>query len=225
MGIKKEVSYWENHLDVSQFAEWCGNKKSQFKVETRQVIRARGYKSVLDVGAGIFSEYYGFLGDGYDIKYSATEITPKYVKIGKDNGIDVHETPIERLPFGDNSYECVICHDVLNHVKDTKSAVEELIRVASKEIFISLFKPFQKEYLENLSRYNGGFPYETTSTATIEDRIIIKDQVVCQYVYINKDYLENILETSEKVSSFTYHKAQDDKLILIISVDNNITYE
>ena len=225
MGIKKEVSYWENHLDVNKFSEWCGNTNSPFKVETRRAIRERGYKSVLDVGAGIFSEYYGFLSDGYDIEYSATEITPKYVKLGKNSGINVHEAPVEKLPFEDDSYECIICHDVLNHVQDTRSAVEELIRVASKEIFISLFKPFQKEYLENLSRYNGqGFPYETGPAATIEDRIIIDDQAVCQYVYINQEYLENILETSGKVSSFKYYRSLDDKLMLLILVDDGKAY-
>ena len=226
MGIKKELSFWQDHVTIDKFASWCGNPESPFKVETRQLIRDREYKTVLDVGAGLFSEYYGFKNDGDDIEYTATEMTPKYVEFGIDQGINVVEASIYKMPFEDGSYECIICHDVLNHLRDTKSAIIELIRVASKEIIISFFKPSQNTYLENLSIYNvQGFPYKTEPHATIESRIIVDNETVCEYVYINQQFLENIFETSEKVCQYKYFIAKDKKVMLQISLDDNITYD
>ena len=221
MGIKKELSYWQDHAETEQMHKWCGNHQAPFKVEARRMIRANKYKTVLDVGAGVFSEYHGFQTDDYDIEYSATEITPKYVEHGKALGINVVEASVCDLPFEDSSYDCVICYNVLNHIEDIESSVTELIRVASKEIFISFFKPFQKKYLENVKYHNTqGNSYRTTPAVTVEDRIVIEDETVCQFVYINQDFLHDILKKSKKVSGYKYFTAGDGTVLLLISIHN-----
>jgi GR25 family glycosyltransferase involved in LPS biosynthesis len=45
---------------------------------------------------------------------------------------------IRQLPYPDNSFDCVICCSVLEHVENPLLAVKELIRVASKRLIITM---------------------------------------------------------------------------------------
>lgn len=60
-------------------------------------------------------------------------------------GIDISGTPdicldlekIDRLPFDDSSFDCVICADVLEHLENLHLIFAELIRVAKKYVIIA----------------------------------------------------------------------------------------
>ena len=45
----------------------------------------------------------------------------------------VSEADINRLPFADASFDCVICSEVLEHIPDHEAAVKELIRILKPE--------------------------------------------------------------------------------------------
>ena len=45
----------------------------------------------------------------------------------------VSEADINRLPFADASFDCVICSEVLEHIPDHEAAVRELIRILKPE--------------------------------------------------------------------------------------------
>jgi len=61
-------------------------------------------------------------------------------------GIDVGGTPdrivdLERengVPFPDDSFDCVVCSDVLEHVANCHHVFDELVRVARKHVVLSL---------------------------------------------------------------------------------------
>ena len=61
-------------------------------------------------------------------------------------GIDVSGKPdrivnledIERLPFGDGEFDTVVCSDVLEHLDNLHSIFGELVRVAARNLVISL---------------------------------------------------------------------------------------
>lgn len=91
--------------------------------------------SVLDVGAR----------DGYHI----SKLTEKFDHITaldlqkpniKNDKVSCVSGDIRQLPFQDNSFELVICAEVLEHIPtiDLKKACEELERVAEKELFIGV---------------------------------------------------------------------------------------
>ena len=154
MHSEGHLSFWD-HLSINQFNQWCGSSDTPTKKYFRSDICKRGYKSVLDVGAGAFSEYYGFLSDGYNIDYTATEITKKYIKNGKDSGIKVEYGSVEDLPFKDNSFDSILCTAVLNHQLSFEQSISELIRVARQRVYISFFKPFLED-LKLTSEWQNG---------------------------------------------------------------------
>lgn len=60
-------------------------------------------------------------------------------------GIDVSGTPdicldlekVDRLPFDDNTFDCVICTDVLEHIDNIHLIFSELLRVSKKNVIIA----------------------------------------------------------------------------------------
>jgi len=65
---------------------------------------------------------------------------------------------IEGLPFSDNSFDIVSCHHVLEHVVDLKTSIEELKRVARKQIFVVV--PKQRYYYYTFDEHVRFFPYK-----------------------------------------------------------------
>jgi ubiquinone/menaquinone biosynthesis C-methylase UbiE len=97
-------------------------------------------RAVLDVGCGegitlkkLEDKKIGKNNEGID--YSATAI-----KIGKKiyPQLKLSKGDIYKLDYKDNSFDLLICTEVLEHLKDPIKAVEEMKRVTSKYIIISV---------------------------------------------------------------------------------------
>ena len=87
-------------------------------------------KNILNVGGGGRRDLYNSLEN--------KEIKVFEVDFQGDNDLQLNLDKIEKLPFSDNEYECVCCFDVLEHLENFHKMTDELIRVSSKKIFISL---------------------------------------------------------------------------------------
>ncbi len=77
----------------------------------------------------------------------------KYVT-GEYVGIDILDTPEiditvdlekEKIPIDDNSMDCVVCTDVLEHVNNLHEVFEELIRITKRYVIISVPNGFNYE--------------------------------------------------------------------------------
>jgi hypothetical protein len=53
---------------------------------------------------------------------------------------------IDRIPFPDNSYDCVLCLDVLEHIENIHDVFDDLCRVARHHVIISLPNPWSSYY-------------------------------------------------------------------------------
>ena len=94
--------------------------------------------SVLDVGGGSSVEVFKqHLGD----RYYSLDLERSYKVTDPANGRP-HDEVVNledgALPFGDGSYDTVMCTDVLEHVDNIYAVYDELFRVAGRYVIISL---------------------------------------------------------------------------------------
>ena len=95
-----------------------------------------GNTTVLEIGAGdgiiskIICSRFRFK------KYFATELSDAGVKKIKKNGISSRRMNAEDILFGKNSFDIVICFDVMHHVDNPDIMASEMLRVSKKYIFL-----------------------------------------------------------------------------------------
>lgn len=110
----------------------------------REILQGR----ILDVGA-----------DECGLKKFLPERT-EYIGIGLGSSVDVKiDIEKEKLPYQDNSFDCVLCLDVLEHLDNIHDVFDELCRVTRKYLIISLPNPWAI-FLGMLKRgyYKPGLP-------------------------------------------------------------------
>jgi len=80
----------------------------------------------------------------------------------------VYNLEVGSLPFPDNTFDLVVCTDVLEHIDDLHMLMDDIVRVAKKYIIISLPNMFSIEFRikillgkDNLKHY--GLPKEKPS--------------------------------------------------------------
>lgn len=86
-------------------------------------LEAKLVGKILDVGCGI--------GDFLDFRPSSigVDIDPETVKYCKGKGFSVKLMSIDKIPFGDASFNSVVLDNVLEHIADPKPLLLEILRV------------------------------------------------------------------------------------------------
>lgn len=153
--MKKYEQWWENNLPhrLEDMKRWFGNGNFKFRKYLRRLIKKMNYKSILDGGAGLCAEYYGFQKDYLGITYTALDITPGFVRMGKEKGINIFEGSIEKIPFPNNLFDCVYVRDTLRHLEYHEKALKECIRVYKKEVMVVFGRKLTNNE-ENIINYN-----------------------------------------------------------------------
>ncbi len=104
------------------------------------VIKPLEVESILDVGCGegftlekLYQNKVGKILEGID--YSSTA-----VKLGKKQNkkLVLKQGDIYELPYKANSFDIVLCMEVLEHLEDPEKALKELKRVSKKYILLSV---------------------------------------------------------------------------------------
>lgn len=101
-------------------------------------ILPKGRHSVLDIGArdGHFSR----LLTGYFTAVTALDLSKPEFEFP---GVVTVAGDVTKLQFADNSFDCVFCAEVLEHIPDLAAACREIVRVAKHEMIIGI--PFQQD--------------------------------------------------------------------------------
>lgn len=152
--MKIYEQWWENNLPyrLEDMKRWFGNGNLKFRKYPRRLIKKMNYESILDAGAGLCVEYYGFQKDYPEITYTGLDITPGFVRIGKEKGINILQGSVEKIPFSDNSFDCVYLRDTMRHLESYEKALKECIRVCKKEAMVIFCRKLTNKK-ENIINY------------------------------------------------------------------------
>ncbi|WP_414468848.1 class I SAM-dependent methyltransferase [Methanobacterium sp. ACI-7] len=91
---------------------------------------------ILDVGCAT-GDYCNELKK-LDFKCTGIDINAKYINKAKENGIDAYTMDAKNIDFPDNSFDTVLLFEVLEHVDDPLVILNEVKRVAKKNILITV---------------------------------------------------------------------------------------
>lgn len=143
------TTWWNKNAEtrMNDFKSWVGDFNQASKVYCRKYVVNKQYKTIIDCGCGLATDYYGFKNDEYEINYTGLDSCNFFINSNRENGISMIEAELEEtLPIPDSSYEVVYCREVLEHLSYYEKTLNELIRIASKEVIIVFFiKPDGEE--------------------------------------------------------------------------------
>jgi len=100
---------------------------------------------ILDVGSGIGNNVKTLMSLASSI--TATDISDKVLAVLKERykeasvKIDTVASHMQELPFNDNSFDLVVCTEVLEHIENLPKAIGECMRVLKPNGYIILSSP------------------------------------------------------------------------------------
>lgn len=97
-------------------------------------------RTVLDVGCGEGFVLKKIKTSGAKAKLEGIEYLDEAIKLGRkiNPDIKIRKGSIYNLPYKDNSFDLVICTEVLEHLEDPFQGLIELVRVSKKNIIVSV---------------------------------------------------------------------------------------
>jgi len=158
---------------------------------------------ILDVPCGT-GHYFRKLKELGEMRYVGIDLDSEAITMAKEywKTKNFYTMDSENMQFFDNSFDAVICYNLILHLKDYRKTIRELFRVSKKYIIIrSLFadkkdsRTFKVEE-DYLDVYKSGFIYYNTHSRE-EITKFIKSLGKCKIRFIS-DNIEIPKETVEK---------------------------
>src|SRR5262245_55869415 len=125
----KPADYYEHYWSDEGFNPRGGEIPSTLR--DLLATNLAGVRRCLDVGCGT-GERTGELVKSAGVEYVGVDISDNAVREAQRRGVDARKIDdAASLPFDDNSFDAVICIEVLEHLFEPQRAVDEMRRVLS----------------------------------------------------------------------------------------------
>ncbi len=188
------TDWWNKNVEVriDDFKSWVGDYNKASKVYCRKYIADKQYKTIIDCGCGMATDYNGFKKDNYKIDYTGLDSCRFFIDINATHGIKMINAELEKdLRIVSNSYDVVYCREVLEHLNGYEKCLSELIRIGIKEVIIVFFiKPAEEDdkinYWESEDLYHNKY---------------------------NKDKLEKFINDNPKVDKLFWVDVEDSNYV------------
>lgn len=164
------MSWWDQNLPerMAEFTEWTGNPESATKKYIREHVAARKYRTMLDAAAGLCVQWDALRAEGATVGYQAIDSCKGLVERAQARGVPVIHGDIESLPWADAAFEVVVAQHVLEHLASYEKALQELVRVARRELLVVFFLPPWR-HRRTVVRFDGVLYNNTYSQPEIEE--------------------------------------------------------
>lgn len=202
--LKEYEKWWEfkcrEKKSLEDFNFWQGGENAISRILARLHIMNKGYQSVLDIPCGLAVDYEPLKKSRSTLDYLAIDISANFIAKVTEKGIPAMTGRIQDIPCDDNAFEVVYSRFILEHLDSYKDALEEMVRVASKEVLVVFFiKP----------------------TSALNDKMVVSttDGYPIYHNQYSKSKMEAFLRTLPKVKEFSWQEVKSkDECILHIYV-------
>lgn len=137
INLKEHEIWWTVHKEM--FRTWLLDTDSASRIKVREHVKKMAYRNLLDAACGHCAEYFGYKQDKIDIDYYGLDITKHLVDDATAYGLNVVRASIEDIPYQDSFFDLAYARHILEHLEYYEKAINELIRVAKKEVIIVFF--------------------------------------------------------------------------------------
>lgn len=105
-----------------------------------KTIKPLPLQNILDVGCGEGFTLDRLQKEKIGKSYEGIDYADEAIELGKElyPKLKLKKGDIYKLPYEANSFDLIICTEVLEHLEDPKKALRELIRVSSRYILLSV---------------------------------------------------------------------------------------
>ncbi len=156
--VANPYGWWDRHIDDDNeltLMKQTGWENDPQRRVFRQFLKSRKIRSMLDCGAGPGVEFLGIRAAGIDLEYIGLEVTQRFVARLASMGITVHHAGIEKIPLERGSVEVVYARHVLEHVASLEQALKQMVRVASRFVYIAANKRWTGKTIRMRSDQSG----------------------------------------------------------------------
>jgi ubiquinone/menaquinone biosynthesis C-methylase UbiE len=201
------TDWWNKNVpdQIDRFKQWIGDYQKEDKVYCRQYVAQQGYKSILDCGCGVATEYYGYKNDNYDIDYTGLDSCDYFIAYNQEQGIDMVRADLEKdIPLSDNTFDCVYAREIIEHLTYYEVALSNFIRLAQKEVIIGWFIKPHKDAPDLVDYWDAEDLYHNR---------------------YNIEKLESWILTNSKVSKIFWKDISDNSSILHIALHTFVEFK
>ncbi len=144
---------WEQRVNLRLEEEINFSQNQNFELLKNNFNLEFEGKKILVVGSGTGGECIFFSKKNMDVigiepNQEANQIAK--LKINKFNlkNIEIKEGMSENIDFEENYFDFVYCYSVLEHVKDVKKSIDEMIRVLKNKGYLLISTPDYRQFYE-----------------------------------------------------------------------------
>ena len=103
------------------------------------LLKGLDFETILDIGSQRGNFLWKIINDLPQKRIASIDISERYYNVHKKVLMEnAYLGDVKVLPFKDNSFDIITCLEVLEHIDDTNKVINELIRVASKYVILSV---------------------------------------------------------------------------------------
>ncbi len=105
-----------------------------------QIVNGLKPETVLDAGCGEGFTLARLQKEGIGKHLEGIDYSLDAINLGKKNhpSLSLKQDDIYNLPYSDNSFDLVICSEVLEHLEHPKKALNEIVRISKKYCLLSV---------------------------------------------------------------------------------------